>query len=245
MSQKSKLDTPIKKSTSKKEVTLEDLWDLINANKSSNDTAFKDLNRKLVSLETGLANFKSTINNLTSELTRIKEINKKLESNIQILNDKVILLESKQIAPHDMVLNVMHEAQERLSKEKNVILFNVPENPNEDQSTTNCIINEIFHAMKVDNYSVINRRLGKFTDKPRPILVELNRKENVIEVLKMKKNIRLNEKWKNVFIHMDSTSIQRSVMKNLCEELRIKRSNGDNSWIIKYTKGEPSLFQKN
>lgn len=64
-------------------------------------------------------------------------------------------------------------------------------------------------------------------------------------ILNSKSKLRSTDIWKQIWISQDQTKYQRQIMKNLRQELLLKRKYGDMSWIIKYTNGTPSLHQKN
>lgn len=88
-------------------------------------------------------------------------------------------------------------------------------------------------------------RLGKQSNRPRPIRITFDSHQAVIAVLKTKKTLLNVPRWKNTWITTDLTNHQRKLLLSLKKE-RDRRNGLDNgTWFIKYIRGSPKLTQKN
>jgi len=239
---KPKQDTPIKKQKTKVDITTRDLYELIKSNKISRHL---DVQSRFGNLETHLATFKKSFDLLSAELARVKDASAKLEAKIELLNNKLLLVEKNNISSQHLVYNATNELRELISKEKNVVIFNVPDKLNEDSSETTSIGNSILKFLNVSPKVSTIQRLGSFNNKLRPVLIEMASKTDVFTIMKEKKGLRQSDQWKSIYINMDTTALQRNVMKNLRLELNQKRASDDDSWVIKYVKGTPTLMKKN
>lgn len=88
-------------------------------------------------------------------------------------------------------------------------------------------------------------RLGKQSNRPRPIRITFDSPQVVISVLKSKKSLSDVPHSKNTWITTDLTIHQRKFVFSLKKE-RDQRNGLDNgTWFIKYIRGSPKLLQKN
>lgn len=246
-SQKPKADTPVMKTLTRnasKTITLDNIWSVlsdVNDKVTTYDSDFNNINIKLSNLESSFNDFKSSLNLISTELSKVKKDNEGLSSEIQLLRSRVIQLEHSQ--SHNV--DVIQESHDRLLKEKNLIIFNVPDSDTEASSVTTSLVNEIFKDLP-NPVSVSNaKRLGKPSNRPRPILIQFNSHSEVHSILRIKSKLRSSTRWKEVSISTDMTINQRNHMKLLCAQLKDKRDMGDLSWFIKYVAGIPKLVQKN
>lgn len=246
-----KKDTPIKKGSSSsrcsnKEPTLSDVWNLLvnlQSTVQSQDTNFKNINNNLQVLENNFKSMQSTLKNLHTELSQLQLDKSSLESELILLRDKLDKLEkSTKMIPQSYNNDVFTEVKDRLSREKNILVFNVPE---EDDQLLNIGV-DLLKDLSLPNIKITrSKRLGTISSKNRPILLELDSPFHVHEVLKSKTKLRSIDRWRQVSISEDKTITQRIYMKQLRSELLKKRELGENNWFIKYNRGIPSLVQKN
>lgn len=204
-SKKSEQDDTVKVLDTKPEVTISDLYDLIKSNKTSNDDFFHDIQMKFNYLNDNLDMFKAAYEALSAELARVKNANTALEADIESLN---CLLKSN-----------AHDEHQGLPRDKNILIFNVPEKYNEERWETISIGINILKFLNASDEAMAISRIGSFNKyrlKPRPILVECKSITSVLTILKEKKRLRQSGEWKKVFIEpQDTTVTQRNVMKNI------------------------------
>lgn len=236
---KSKHNTPIKNlsntlgSSQKKEITIEDIWNVI----TSQDSGLKSINKRLISVEFSINSFKDTVKNLNLEVFKLKEQNANLTTEIESLKNKLSKLEHCNVYHSNCQtkdINVVHEVQERLHRSKNLLVFNAPDKHDESVDNTVQIVNDILQTMNLQLTVVKTKRLGNFHCKPRPILVELSSWNDVTMVLKAKSCLRNVDRWRGVWIGPDMTTIQREHINSLRNELLHKLKLGEINWIIKY-----------
>lgn len=121
----------------------------------------------------------------------------------------------------------------------------MPDSDNEVSLVTTNLVNEIFEDLPNPILVSNAKRLGKPSNRPRPILIQLNSKPEIQSILREKSKLRNSTRWKNVSISSDMTITQRNHLKSLGAQLKAKQELGDSSWFIKYVAGIPKLLQKN
>lgn len=234
-----KHDTPNKKvsntssSSQKKEITIDDIWNVI----TSQESGLTSFNKRLISMEFSINSFKDTVNNLNLEVFKLKDQIANLITEVESLAFKVSKLEHC-IMHHSNFqakdLSVVNEVHERLNRSKNILVFNAPDKHDESIDNTAQIVNDLFQTMNLQFTVSKTKRLGSFHCKPRPILVELSSWNDVSMVLKAKSSLRNVDRWRGVWIGPDMTTIQRDHINSLRNELLHKLKLGEINWIIKY-----------
>jgi len=138
---------------------------------------------------------------------------------------------------------MFNELHDRQSREKNIILFNVPESINDVDDTS--LVNDIL--AKIDAPVAISHivRLGKLEPKPRPIKITCEKKSDVRLILKSKNRLRNLPDKKFIHVTVDWTTSQRSFYNKVREQLSIRKNNGEYNIYIGYIKGVPTILQKN
>ena len=77
-------------------------------------------------------------------------------------------------------------------------------------------------------------RLGKKSeDKIRPLLICLDSQQNAVYITSYASYLRHHEEYNNVYIAPDMTKYQRHKHKQLVDELKRRRSNGENNLVIR------------
>lgn len=255
-SQKLRADAPAKRPpnsvNSKKPITLEHVWSLLsdmNTKVNASCDCVKDINVKLAGLESSVGGLKTSVDAIASDVSRAKNDNdESLASEVNSLRDRVGRLERRGSSDFRLPdFDLVKESRDRLSKENNVIVFNVADSASEDASATVGLVNEIFEDLSRSPAAAVYRakRLGSPGDRPRPILVQFHSPAGVHAVLRAKSRIRDSPRWKHVSISMDMTLVQRDRMKSLRCQLKAKRDAGHAGWFIKYVAGVPKLLQNN
>uniref|UniRef100_A0A8D9B0M7 Uncharacterized protein n=1 Tax=Cacopsylla melanoneura TaxID=428564 RepID=A0A8D9B0M7_9HEMI len=162
----------------------------------------------------------------------IKRLETKLDDNIAKMNSDKSHTSNLDI---DAVIN---EIEERRTRAKNIIVFEVAESTNQDSKERiehdRQKICEMIPDVQSENIQV--RRLGKpNSNSKRPIRVTLKSEFKAREILKKSKGKRN--------IKNDLTPLQRSKLKELQEKLKDKTDSGDFGWTIKYVRGQPQLWK--
>ncbi|XP_050536307.1 uncharacterized protein LOC126902750 [Daktulosphaira vitifoliae] len=247
-----KVDTPVKKSVNSSllhvEYNLSDVMKKLKSMNSSQDIQNKVLNEKLINYEAKLSNLNSSLEGMIKSLNMLWEENKALKIDINLLREKISLLESTNSPIFNPISSeeIITEAQNRVLKQKNVIFYNIIETPNETLESSCKIVSDLIKDISLDLKVNSVKRLGKpHYNRIRPILVECDSIANVSKLLKNKSKLRAIKKWKKVYVNADLTYNQRIHVRNLKDELNRKRLAGEANLIIKFVKGVPTICPKN
>lgn len=103
----------------------------------------------------------------------------------------------------------------------------------------------IFKTLDLDISIVSAVRLGKKSTKPRPLMIKLGNKSEMLSVLKVKRKLRAIYSFKHIFIGADLTITQRTQYNDIKRQLEEKKRSGDSGWFIKFVNGAPTLAKKN
>jgi len=98
---------------------------------------------------------------------------------------------------------VINEAQNRLVKSKNIIIFNILELPNESDNTSLSVAKELLSDLALDLVIIQATRIGNARSGGRPLLLKFNNANEPRLLLRNKSNLRSLEKWKNVWVNAD------------------------------------------
>ena len=149
---------------------------------------------------------------------------------------------------------IVCEINERNSRKKNVVIFNLAEPPsnfNKDQrySKEKSILAELFNSLSTDiPTNVQSFRLGVSDtnrERPRPLKVTLPNEADVLKIIKNAKKLKGLDKFKNISISFDRTPRQISYYQELKSELIERQNNGEMGLKIKYIHGVPKITSLN
>lgn len=136
---------------------------------------------------------------------------------------------------------MIREIQDRDNKSRNIMLFNIEESVSDIDS----LAKELITKLNLDSIISAVNRLGQQSAKPRPITITFDSSKSVRDILKLKKSLSSDPSWSNAWITTDLTLYQMNFLRSLKAE-RDRRNNSNNgNWFIKYSRGSPSLAQKN
>jgi len=145
-------------------------------------------------------------------------------------------------APNDFSgVDMIREIHERDSKSRNIMLFNIEKSVSDIYS----LAKELITKLNLDSNISAVTRLSKQSAKPRPIRITFDSSKSVIDVLKSKKSLSSDLSWSNAWVTTDLTLYQMKFLRSLKAERDRKNSSNNGNWFIKYSRGSPSLAQKN
>lgn len=143
--------------------------------------------------------------------------------------------------------DVITELQDRSSRAKNIIMFNVEESKSSDVSTRiehdkHCLV-DIFSQLELNEPSdlKVSRLGGLSAKKPRPLKIIFSDTSVVTECLRRKNKLNGTD----VRISADYTPMQRKQYKKLSEEVKLRRANGESNITIRYRNGSPYIATSN
>lgn len=102
----------------------------------------------------------------------------------------------------------------------------------------------MFNALSLST-SIITRLVWGKNENPRPILVNIASKLEVLSKLKVKRKLRMIDTLKHIFIGTDQTIKQRNQCKDIKRKIDEKKQEEDNSWFIKFVDGVSTSTKKN
>lgn len=199
---------------------------ILQSSKSSNLKIF--CNQCKITVTT-LSQMKKMIADLKSTVdTRLRSIETLVQSS------KLCVAEKEEI---------IEEAVERSIRASNVILYNVPEDPNENDATIANDILEIIDPTAVVAPDAVFRVGRLVTNKIRPLKLCM-RNADLARLVFRKKSALRNTKFNNIRVSSDKTRSQQNYFRELKEELKIRQDNGEKNLIIRYTNNIPQIVHK-
>lgn len=218
------------------------------------------ISQNIASINTQIADIKSTTDLLISEnrllkseIAELKSSKNIAEKNItEIKNDLQQLklasdtnTHNQQDPPANTPSDIINEVQERLTRDKNIIISGLTEsssaNINDKREHDRAEVAKIIQKAYPEETApkvVKMYRLGKVTaSKPRLIKVGFESPLVPKTILKNRTQIE------NVKIYSDQTPYQQKFMKDLKEDLRRRIENGEKDLTIKYINGVPKIIE--
>ncbi|XP_031339427.1 uncharacterized protein LOC116167944 [Photinus pyralis] len=163
---------------------------------------------KCISERSQISELLQTISDLQAELRQLK----------QEKEDKTYFIE-----------DVVNEINDRRRREKNIIIYKLEESTN-DGSRVKEIIKKVAPSICVDDIGIT--RLGKSgPNRPAPIKVVLHSKDDVVAVLRNKRNLKTMDI--DVVITTDNTKLQQEYFMKVRAELEQRKTNGERNLSIR------------
>lgn len=220
---------------------LDKIYKSINEMKSTQNKIIASYNQfrdEKKSLDLRLIDLGGKLDNISKQFNEILTKNKSIEAKMDHLESKLSKLELNQ--SNISTLNnekIFAEINDRQSRSCNVILFNLPET--QSNADDKLSISNIFRQIDiiVDPINVL--RLGKLSNKNRPIRATLPTQYDVFEILKNKRKLKNLDAFKNITVSTDRTLLQRNHLKTVIEELNARKNAGENNLFIKYINNLP------
>jgi len=132
------------------------------------------------------------------------------------------------------ILPPFKEAYWRLQKECNVFLYNVPK-----IGLPFDLACEILSVLGLASRVVSAKWFNIKWDSP--MEVKMANRWSVVEVLKLKEQLRYHPKWNLISANKDMTQYQQHQMRCLRAEMKRRREEGEPDLIVKYFGDEPEL----
>lgn len=190
---------------------------------------YKKLNDNVMNIICEHESIKNKINTIEDDL---KELKKNPKDNHQ----------HKTATQHEMI----QEIQDRLQREKNIIMVNLVEgNDKNTTSDSDTDLEKAYNILKCIHLDCPKPlkaiRLGKILgNKPRPLKLIFENTETPKHLLKNRSKVSANTK-----IYSDQTPAQRKYLQNLQTEMEQRAKNGESNLKIRYIKGIPTITESN
>jgi hypothetical protein len=227
---------------------LNKLVDMVNDLKNSQNKIVVSLNscrEAIKAQDKKYVSFESKLDLLSTQLLEVLNENKTLKEKVDQLEVKLLDMERPQ--NNESLCNmaqekVYSELLDRQSRARNIILFNVPESFNlPDHTQDTSITQDIFSTIGIPTNPISIHRLGKVSNKPRPLRIVLPTPADVFEVLKAKRKLLGVNNLNSIRISTDQTLQQRKYFSSIMTELKSRRDSGENDLFIKYFNGLPTI----
>lgn len=146
--------------------------------------------------------------------------------------------------------DIIEEMNDRNSRKKNLIIFGIPEQNQDDPPQNRSISdkNEVTNLLKiVDSTFDANKlkptRIGRYkSNHIRPIKLILETENEVVNLMKNAKSLR-NSTYRKAFISLDRTPRQLNHFKSLKAQLDQMNNQGNEKFVIKYFSGTPKIVK--
>lgn len=156
-----------------------------------------------------------------------------IKSQISKLDDAINNLSSNS----QMDANIAAEMEERQQRSLNVMVYNVPESSGTIEEKIKKDLTAIKSATNIDFSPHKIIRLGKMSDKPRPIKLLFKDRESAITLLKASRTVDTGP----IKFASDRTKLQRDHLFKVKQDLENRKANGEQNLTIKYVHGNPSI----
>ena len=165
-------------------------------------------------------------------LSQVLDRQKRYDSEIHRLDD---VLKSEVLCLKEEQRNMVAELEERNRRRSNLILSGLPEKTDgsaEERREWDAVkAQSLFESLTHLNRSVILyvHRIGKInSNKPRLLRVICRDQDTKSAILRKAKDLRTMPQFRGVFVNQDLTPIQQKEEKSLREELKLRKSSGEN-----------------
>ena len=202
----------------------------------------------LRSLQTEQTNLHRIISDISNKLNELSSQNRNLQKQIedvcfQITSPQNQITGTSETvsqttaptseSPTTAALSIADELADRERRKNNLIIYNLPEST--DNSKDKSFFTELCKSVFDTTVKITKSlRLGKkHENKNRPLLIGLENQQNVVNITSRAAYLRHHDKYENIYIAPDMTKYQRSKHKQLVDELKRRKSNGENNLIIR------------
>lgn len=181
MPNNTKVDTPAKKVSTQPSIqinntiTLTDIMKKLKTMEDSQNNKYKSINDKLISYESKINIINNSLDGILSAISILRDENATLKDKISNLHNKITILESTSNVNCTLSSDeVINEAQNRLVKSKNIMVFNIFELPNESNNTSLSVAKELLSDLSLDLDIIQAKRIGNARSGRRPLLLKFN-----------------------------------------------------------------------
>lgn len=198
-------------------------------------TMFASFKNEIIqSFKEEIASLKNSISTLVIRINKLEADNNLLQSKY---NDLVLKTNDQSSGINKTCSLVADELKRRDMKEKNLIIYGLPESPigsvteRENYDHEKC--SEIFACLGFTDVAIGKPvRIGKRHDNGKRLLrVTLFNTTQKYEILSQAKRLRHHQRFNGIYVQPDLTHIQRQIQFALRKDLREKRANGEDMTV--------------
>eukprot|EP00116_Pleurobrachia_bachei_P006087 sb/3466349/ len=119
-----------------------------------------------------------------------------------------------------------------IDRSKNLMLFGLPESENEDATSTKSKVSDVLS--RLESTPVVSSTTRKSGNRPRPIKVTLESREDLILLLKKAKLLRQDETYRHVYLSPDLTKVEREENNRVYKTLKqLRMDNPGRKYFIR------------
>lgn len=184
---------------------------------------------------------------LLSKYEEQMKINAELKKEIADVRRELSLYKdnpTSTVMPSEMVSETVHELNERLLREKNLMIFGAAEleSGESDNTLVSDIILKAHPEANISNIKIF--RIGRVnTTAPRPIKVILESSSEVKSIIRRAKELKKVQLYNNIYLSFDRTRKQIDEYKALKGKLEARLRGGETNLKIKYFNGCPRIVK--
>lgn len=122
-----------------------------------------------------------------------------------------------------------------IDRSKNLMVFGLPESENEDAASTKSKVSDVLSRLESTPVVSSTTRVGKKSgNRPRPIKVTLESREDLILLLKKAKLLRQDETYRQVYLSPDLTKVEREENNRVYKTLKqLRMDNPGRKYFIR------------
>lgn len=201
-------------------------------------------------LQEELTGLKNEISTVSVNLTRILENMCSLIIKVDKLEIENIALkkELESLKANANADDVIEEVLDRERRQKNVIIYNLPESTHASGDIRNNydgeLVGNIIRHLEIDCKPIKMFRLTAQQGKRRPLKVILESRDQVLSIFKNKSKLKNVPDFSDVSITGDLTSMQRAEFRRVRDELQLRRNNGESELYIRYLNNRPTIGRR-
>lgn len=205
--------------------SISEVQNLLDSTKTEILSELRAIKDTLISLDLKIKNVEVT-------LTQVLDTQRRHDLEIHRLDD---VLKSEVLCLKEEQRNMVAELEERNRRRTNLILSNLPEKTDgsaeERKEWDAAKVQSLLESLTHFNRSAIlyAHRIGKMNSvKPRLLRVVCRDLDTKSTILRKAKDLRTMPEFRSVFVNHDLTPIQQKEEKSLREELKLRKSSGEN-----------------
>ena len=179
---------------------------------------------------------KNMMENLVKPITESLQILKGSLQPAQVVTSRDTNATSEEVrvpVAKDTTTQAIDEYMDRERRKCNIIIHSMPEEtPSQDHEKVGSLLESEFDVPKLSISSIT--WLGKSSgNKPRLMLVALDKEQHKRTIIKKATKLRESRRWNTIYVSPDLTIKEREINKALRDELKRRKENGEQNLIIK------------
>jgi hypothetical protein len=188
--------------------------------------------------EISLRDVNSKLSTVSEQLRSLVDLTSSLECRLHSVETRLSNVEKTKSYADKTIINEVIERQTRF---RNLIVLNVPDQTKNTPTNDMDFIKSLFVALSINLQPTTFTRLGKISDKPRPIKITLPEASDVFATLKVKHRLYGSPNFERIRIFSYRTIMQRNQLRNIKLKLEERKATGESNLVLKFLRGVPTI----